>query len=65
MTRILTFPFEMEESIVYLYHPESDCLFTMGKDEYIDFCLTGGIDSELCVEFSKEEYEQMKKKLGI
>ena len=55
----------MEESIVYLYHPESDCLFTMARDEYIDFCLTGGIDSELCVEFSKEEYEQMKKKLDI
>ena len=55
----------MEESIVYLYHPESDCLFTMARDEYIDFCITGGIDAELCVELSRAKYEQMKKKFGI
>ena len=65
MTRTLICPFEMEENTVYLFHTESDCLFTMKRDEYIDFCRTGGIDAGLCIEFSKAEYEQMKKELGI
>ena len=54
-----------DDDVVYLYHAESDFLFTMPKDEYREFASSGDIDAELCIQLSKEEYEQKKQILGL